>query len=854
MTEVDLLSFLLSRSGGHDFKAAIEQHDVANHPEVMETWRNMACRHAFAGREQKALEIATVIDQIGQYYVDAGVSALSDWTFGNVYTIIGKSPQALDHYQKAENYFHQVGDKLNLARMQVGVVGVLNQIGRYENAWLLAENIWPILAQSPVSADVRRLAGLANNLGIAYEYLGRYEEALQLYEQKISLWEKWSDDARQPIEIARSRINLGVLKKRLNLLVEAQRELEAGHKILSSLTTDDNYRLDLVRAKTHLAHLSICQGAPPMVVNQAFERAIESALDLPDRLNLELALAEWQRHLLVKPLDYRAHLEELRKQCSQAGSSRNVVRIDLLLAGFAAEGGYLKEALSGYRQAYYQAESIGDWEIMLLAQHRLGKTYLQVGQSENARHAFEKAVHAVEKTRNQINCRDLRTTFLDDKLAVYRDLIALHLRQQDLPGIFHWIERGRARELVQILNGSTTMLNSGIFGSQLEKQLPSFNQNGQSNGHQNGNTYQRLPSYTPARVGQVASLDEVCATLPQDTLLLSYTVIGDELWVLPLAHARPMTPQMLGKPIDEQTARQGISWLTNLANYPPSLVKRHSDKLLAAALEPLAGWHERLISPLTNLLSEYTRLIIAPDGPLFHLPFQALYDTNNGRYLIETHKINYVSSATAWLLGRQPRESGRGRLAFSYGGEHLHHTHTEVEAISQVYPTLDVYTEQAATIGRMKDRTASEAELLHLATHAVFRGDNPLFSFIELADGRLEMSDILQLHLKARLVVLSACDTGRGLLRGGEYWGLSLAFLIAGAQSVIASQWPVDDASTAQFMSHLYQSLAKGMSSSSALREAQLAFITHETRSLRHPYYWAPFFLIGAGNAVGLDT
>ena len=174
-------------------------------------------------------------------------------------------------------------------------------------------------------------------------------------------------------------------------------------------------------------------------------------------------------------------------------------------------------------------------------------------------------------------------------------------------------------------------------------------------------------------------------------------------------------------------------------------------------------------------------------------------------------------------------------------------------------------------------------DVLHFATHAQLNEDDPLSSAVLLAkggkeDGRLEVREIFGMDLKANLVVLSGCDTGLGKLStGDELVGLTRAFIYAGTPSVVASLWSVDDSSTAQLMASFYRNL-KTMSKVEALRQAQLELIRGEGRSdllarrgvggigklgetpepqspsqnpisisTSHPYFWAPFILVGDG-------
>jgi CHAT domain-containing protein len=174
-------------------------------------------------------------------------------------------------------------------------------------------------------------------------------------------------------------------------------------------------------------------------------------------------------------------------------------------------------------------------------------------------------------------------------------------------------------------------------------------------------------------------------------------------------------------------------------------------------------------------------------------------------------------------------------------------------------------------------------DVIHFATHAQLNEDDPLSSAVLLAkggkeDGRLEVREIFGMDLKANLVVLSGCDTALGKLStGDELVGLTRAFIYAGTPSVVASLWSVDDSSTAQLMSRFYRNL-KTMSKAEALRQAQLELIRGEGRSdliakrgvggigklgetpeaqspsedpisvsTSHPYFWAPFILVGDG-------
>jgi CHAT domain-containing protein len=146
-----------------------------------------------------------------------------------------------------------------------------------------------------------------------------------------------------------------------------------------------------------------------------------------------------------------------------------------------------------------------------------------------------------------------------------------------------------------------------------------------------------------------------------------------------------------------------------------------------------------------------------------------------------------------------------------------------------------------------RDQT-HRARLLHLAAHGSLRRDNPTFSFIQLADGPLFVHDLVDLDLTGAHVVLTACSSGRaGAPVGDEWIGLARGFLQAGAASVVASLWPIEDGPTLELMSLYYGRLAEGQPPALALGSAMRKFMTLRP----HPWHWAPFAVLG-GHTVDL--
>ena len=169
----------------------------------------------------------------------------------------------------------------------------------------------------------------------------------------------------------------------------------------------------------------------------------------------------------------------------------------------------------------------------------------------------------------------------------------------------------------------------------------------------------------------------------------------------------------------------------------------------------------------------------------------------------------------------------------------------EAKEVAQVYPNSSVLLREQATKARAI-ALGPNKDILHFAVHAEFDQENPTSSALLLAregsdDGRLKVSEIFSLNLKADLVVLSACETGLGKVSSGdEIVGLTRAFIYAGTPSIITTLWKVNDRASYELMREFYSNL-KTMKKSEALRQAQLKTM----KEFLEPFYWAAFGLTG---------
>ena len=262
--------------------------------------------------------------------------------------------------------------------------------------------------------------------------------------------------------------------------------------------------------------------------------------------------------------------------------------------------------------------------------------------------------------------------------------------------------------------------------------------------------------------------------------------------------------------------------------------------------------YKMLIAPIEELLpADPEELVVfIPQGSLFLVPFPAL-QSDSGEFLIEQHTLQLAPSIQT-LAMKPESTTEEAKKALVVGNpapmpdslSPLAGAEAEAKAIAKILATEPIIGE-AATESTITTEM-QQANLIHLATHGLFDEHQGLqsslaFSTSNSEGGFLTAEEILDLDLVANLVVLSACNTGRGKITGDGVVGLSRSFLLAGAQSTMVSLWYVPDDSTSALMQDFYQQLDLGVEQPQALRQAMLKTM----KTYPSPREWAAFVLVG---------
>lgn len=788
---------------------------------------------------------------------------------------LSQDVEALQRLDQAREIYGRLGHQAEvpLLRVELNRGILLRNLGRFEESIqaLKAAQKFEELGQSITAAQAHQ------NLGMTYFVMGRYNEALTLLNTARDIF--LADGRKRHAMLTELLMSDCLLSlRRFNDVLAKCKNVRQHFSKLDTLLTLGQAILNEAKAHAGLGNFSQAQAS----VDEARQ------LFLQDGNPTAVADAELQAAVLL------AYQGEFAPALAKAEASGTIFAAHKLPIGearaclVAARAALHLEAFTQAESWVNQALQIGQTShlpaIAYQGYQLAGELNLNQGRPQAALAAYEASIDELEQLYGRLMI-EFRADFLQDKERIYEETVLLCLQLKQPKRALEFCERAKSRALQDLLN---LRINLNIEArSAADQPLVTRLQTLRAERDrlyrrwevdeeigQRGETadllaaQQRTENKILAIENEItelwhkllirnadyardASLWQVRAEqaqpyLAKDTLLLEFFVARGQLIVfLVTADAIEALPLDVSVPAVQQKLQ--LLWL-NLRSVPRSS-GRQLQRLNHNAQTILHQLYDQLLAPIATFTQEFSKWIVVPHGPLHYLPFHALH--NGQHYLVETVEISYLpGSSLLRFCNETPKLPGPlVAVGNSFNGR-LPYTVTEAQGIAERWQG-QAFLEEQASLTSLAPALA-EGRILHLATHGDFRADNPLFSGLALADGWLTTIDIFNLKLKASLVTLSACQTGRSVIGGGdELLGLMRAFLGAGAASLIATFWAVEDKTTAWLMHQLYEKLADGETKAAALRQAQLRFL-HEpelAENYSHPYFWAPFFLVGdAGN------
>jgi CHAT domain-containing protein/tetratricopeptide (TPR) repeat protein len=563
----------------------------------------------------------------------------------------------------------------------------------------------------------------------------------------------------------------------------------------------------------------------------AYQRGETNSSERYMQSALQQARKNGQKNLEANALSALGRLALDRKQTMQArsymnaaleiyrsiGNHYNSAVMYRSLAELALQKGQPKEAVRGYRASLELARNDQEQYGIAESLAGLGVAQFKQGNLQEAERSLRESIVVQEGIRGMLGPRDaMKISLFETQASPYEALQAVLVRMGRPLDALVIAERGRARAYVDMM---------------LAHRSPA----------------PRFPG------GEVLSLQAIRGVAQQQqATLVNYSVLPGQLliWVIP-----PRGEIVFHRSRLDTTGPQSLA----------SLVAKARNGLGDPTNTTLRELHRVLVEPVLRALPPKPDepVVIIPHKELFLVPFAALEGADGTRLIDQHTLLNSPSVQVLQLLARRPRESIRSGTALVVGNPWLPARFRGRGDTTAVPPPLPESEREARVVGALLGvspllgvaatetevrRRLPTADVVHLATHGFLdQGDGEQMpGSMALADspeddGRLTATEISRMSIQANLVVLSACDTGRGRLTGDGVVGLSRAWLGAGATQVVVSLWSVPDASTSSLMEAFHRGRLRGVSPAAALREA----MRQERTRHRDPLSWAGFIVMG---------
>jgi CHAT domain-containing protein len=811
----------------------------------------------------------------------------------------GHYQEALEEGERAASWFIRNGDRDGQARLYANLGNLHHRMDRHAEAVEHHERALRIFSQLKNEAA---LAPCFLNLGDSLTILDRFEEADRNFERAEKLSRKFD----QPGIYTQARYNrayLSFLRGRYSEAIQVFDELREDynktgstrHAALCDLDESEiflylNLNSDALRLATRAADAFNRLGMKyeeakarafvgiALTHSQRYGDALQVFADAQDIFNnennryfvgsLELYRAQvlfamgrfWEAHALA--LSARDDFTALNIPSKRALALTLLVRIGLETSESDDAQCHIDEL----------EKLIGETPIPLHlfpCYSIIGKAAEHIGDLAKAQRFYALAADEIELHRAHLHYDKLRVSFFTTRQQVYEALLRLSLRHEDpmlrFVESYNWCERSKSRGLVDLLSQNVNEVQPHGNRSLLQRihRL-----------HEELNTYSRRAELEPGKSSvlysttelqhkknelaeslkqlssedrelaslhkvNIVSVEEIQKVLPDNCAMLEYFVARNEVLAFVISKDQGIVRRHLCTFSKVQELNERLRLQLDKFGLGEDYVRRYEAALKEATARCLQALYSELIQPLEDVLhSEH--LIIVPHDVLHYLPFHAFYDGK--QHLIDRFTISYSPSASVfrYCAERKPVE-GASPIIVGVPDEKAPLIAEEIAHLKKALPDVRSYYGRRATRKAIR-RVVAESSFLHIATHAVFRTDNPMSSSLKLADGSLTALDLYSMTCRTNLVTLSGCNSGMaGLAGADELLGLMRGFLYAGARSLMLSLWPVSDRSTVAFMNAFYKAWLSGSSKSQALRSAAVTVREADP----HPYFWAPFFLVG---------
>lgn len=637
----------------------------------------------------------------------------------------------------------------------------LHPLGRAEES---RETLEQLLASCPPEFMAHR-AQVLWQLGLVHYARSRWGEAITALDESAALFDRLDEGSyaasiREILANAHDRIGDRRTSWRHRILVLHEFGRRPSSRLLTTLTYLSRSAVKNGDWPTAVSLLALSAN----VSRRIDDKPIQIAMYL-QRAHLHLRMAE-PGAARMDLLAARAAARDIADPGYQSLFAANATAIEALLTADPA----VTIDLLTRPIAFHGSGGVRAMLPELLLER--GRAYLRMHDYDRASADFEAGIAELESNRESLPSSDDRIGIFRDGEDLFHEAITLALNQNDAARALQYVERARARALLDSLGT-------------------------------------RWPSARPADV-------------PEGTVIIEYFFDPEHLTVFVLDHRRI---RVVRQDVDDHALLQLAMRFANAAR-----TSNRQELLPAGRL-----LHRRLIAPIETFLSGAGTVVIVPDPRLADLPFAALVGEDN-RFLVERHTIVVSPSAAVYmrLTDTPPAPRPTNLLVVTGNAQDLAPltaARREADSVARLYDQNIRLDREQATVTAFA-RAAASVDAIHFAGHGVastVRGGSGylVMNPDRFDDGLLDLKEIAALNLdRISLVVLAACSTSAGETIATEGTiTVGRAFLAAGARSVISTLWPVDDEAAAQFFPVVHHHISRGLAPAEALRAAQLEWI-----------------------------
>ena len=793
--------------------------------------------------------------------------AILEHNVGNILYRQDRYEEALERYQFAYEEFRKLERAENVAICLRNIAVCHISLHQFEEAGSVYERSRAFCEEHGLA---RLVLEVDYNIAYLYFLRGEYARSIQLFRTARRQCEAVGDDYHKALcDLDQSEIYL-----ELNLVDEAAKLAESAYTGFSALQMPYETAKALTFQALAVGRLGKSEQALELL-RQAQEIFVREGNSLwpawIDFYQGVVLFREGQPSAAVKLAS--AALESFEA----LGDDQRAAMCLVLLAELQQVLGKLEPARARCYDALMRLMELSLPALAHRAYRLMGEIEEARGDRKTALEAYRQSLSVLEKISSQIKGEDLKIAYLKDKNVVYESLVWLTLRD-GVPGsrkelCFDYIERAKSRSLMDLMAFQAQTLRPRVPQKDaaeaerirvLREELNWFYR--QMDRHENRDGERSIEEirrmrekarrkedellrsvrelrtedaeFNALQSGGVVPLETIRGSLPPDTTLVEYFIARGRLFVCVVDPERLEIVE-LGESRKVRETHRLLQFQLTKMKPGPGRIEALRMLVQQATEAHLLTLYEALIGPIRDLLRT-SRLIFVPHGFLHYLPLHALWDGE--AYLVDRFTISYAPSAGVFHLCASKKITHENRsLVLGVSDERAPYILDEAKAVAAVLPSATLLLGEEASEEAL-GRLSPGCRFVHIATHGLFRRDNPMFSAIQLGTTRVHLFDLYELHLDAELAVLSGCGTGLNAVLGvDELVGLTRGLLYAGAQSVLVTLWDVHDVSATLFMSRFYHHLVDGLERSEALRRAM-----HDLREqYPHPYHWAPFVLLG---------